>query len=47
MRVLITGAAGSVGSILAKGMKARDEPHGLDRAPTPELGNVIVGDTTH
>ena len=47
MQVLITGAAGNVGSILAKGMKARHEPHGLDRVPVPELGNAIAGDTTH
>ncbi|MBI4531184.1 MAG: NAD(P)-dependent oxidoreductase, partial [Candidatus Latescibacteria bacterium] len=44
MRVLITGAAGRVGSTLVKGMKDRHELRGLDRVPMPDLEDAIVGD---
>lgn len=44
MRVLITGAAGAIGSTLVKGMKERHELRGLDCVPMPELEEAIVGD---
>ena len=45
MRVLITGAAGAIGSTLVKGMRERHELRGLDRVPMPDLEDAIVGDT--
>ena len=44
MRVLITGAAGTIGTHLTRGMKDRHELRGLDRVPMPELDDAIVGD---
>ena len=46
MRVLITGAAGAVGSTLVAGLKERHELRGLDLAEVPGLDaeNVVVGD---
>ena len=44
MKVLITGAAGAVGSVVAKGMKDRYSIRGLDRQPMPDLENAIIGD---
>jgi len=44
MRVLITGAAGSVGSVLVAGLKDRYELRGFDRVPMPELTDTVVGD---
>lgn len=44
MRVLITGAAGAIGSTLVKGMKERHQLRGLDCLPMPELEDAIVGD---
>ena len=35
MRVLITGAAGKVGTTLVKALHDRYELYGLDRAPMP------------
>ena len=44
MRILITGAAGSVGSTVARGLKDRHVLRGLDVAPMPELQDAVVGD---
>ena len=46
MRVLITGAAGAVGSTLVAGLKGRYELRGLDLVEVPGLdaGDVVVGD---
>ncbi len=44
MRILITGAAGAIGSTLVKGMKYRHSLRGLDRVPMPDLEDTIVGD---
>ena len=44
MKVLITGAAGAVGSTLVKGMKDRHTIRGLDRLPMPDLEDTIEGD---
>ena len=44
MRVLITGAAGKVGTTLVKALHDRYELHGLDRAPMPHLARATVGD---
>ena len=44
MRVLITGAAGAIGSTLVKAMKDRYSLRGLDRVPMPDLEDTIVGD---
>lgn len=44
MRVLITGAAGAVGSTLVRGMAGRYALRGLDCVPMPELEDSIVGD---
>ena len=44
MRVLITGAAGSIGSCLARGLVQRHDLRGFDRVAMPELDDAIVGD---
>ncbi len=44
MRVLITGAAGRIGSTIAKNLNERYEVRGLDRVPMPALKDSIVGD---
>ncbi|MCZ6676115.1 MAG: NAD(P)-dependent oxidoreductase [Candidatus Poribacteria bacterium] len=44
MRILITGAAGAVGSTLVNGMKDRHSIRGLDRLPMPDLEDTIQGD---
>ena len=44
MRVLITGAAGQIGSHLAREIGNRHEIRGLDQVPMPELEDSIVGD---
>ena len=44
MKVLITGAAGQVGSQLIKGMQDRYQLRGLDREPVSGLEDSIVGD---
>ena len=46
MRILVTGAAGAVGSTIVKGMKDRYSLRGLDRVPMPDLEDAIVGDVT-
>ena len=44
MRVLITGAAGRIGSTIAKNLIDRYELRGFDRVPMPALEDSIVGD---
>lgn len=44
MRVLMTGAAGKVGTILVNGLKGRHELHGFDQVPVPLLDHSTVGD---
>ena len=44
MRVLITGAAGRVGSAIVKRIEERYDLRGLDRIPTPGLADTRVGD---
>ena len=47
MRVLVTGAAGRVGSTVARGLKDRhDEVRGHDRVPMPDLTDTVVSDLT-
>ncbi|MSP14873.1 MAG: NAD(P)-dependent oxidoreductase [Chloroflexi bacterium] len=44
MRILITGAAGAVGSTLVKGLRDRYQLRGFDRVPMPDLEDTVVGD---
>ena len=44
MRVLITGAAGIIGSTLVAGMKDHHQLRGLDCVEMPDLEDAIVGD---
>ncbi len=44
LKILITGAAGSVGSTLVKGMKDRYSIRGLDRQPMAGIEDAIIGD---
>lgn len=44
MRVLITGAAGAIGSTLSRDFQERHQVRGLDRVPMPLLADTIVGD---
>lgn len=44
MRVLVTGAAGKVGTILVRGLKRRHELRGFDQVPMPLLDDSTVGD---
>ena len=46
MRILVTGAAGSVGSNVARGLQARHEVRGHDRVPMPDLTDTVVSDLT-
>lgn len=46
-RVLVTGAAGSLGRAACRELKARGhDVRGFDRNPMPELDDAIVGDLT-
>lgn len=47
MHVLITGAAGTIGSALVKGMRERHQLRGLDRVAMPGLDDALVGDITN
>ncbi len=44
MRILVTGAAGAVGTAVVKGMKDRYSLRGFDRVPMPDIADTIVGD---
>ena len=44
MRILVTGAAGLVGSTVARGLKDRHQIRGHDRVPIPDLGDTIISD---
>jgi uronate dehydrogenase len=46
MRVLITGAAGRIGTVLVRGLKDRHQLRGHDRVPIPGLDDTVVGDLT-
>lgn len=46
MKILITGAAGAIGSTLIKGMKDRHSLRGLDQRPIPDLEDTIQGDVS-
>jgi len=43
MRILITGAAGQIGTILTRGLKDRHQLRGLDLVPMSELEDTVVG----
>ena len=43
MKILITGAAGSVGTVLSKGLRDRHTLRGFDRQPMPELEDSLQG----
>ena len=44
MKILITGAAGRIGSTLVKGMGQRHQLRGFDRVEMPDLEDSQVGD---
>ena len=44
MKILITGAAGAIGSTLVKGLKDKYQLRGLDLTPMPDLDDTITGD---
>ena len=44
MKILITGAAGAIGSTLVKGLKDKYQLRGLDLIPMPDLDDTITGD---
>ena len=46
MKILITGAGGSIGSTLVKGMEDKYSLRGLDRVAMPDLEDAIIGDIT-
>ncbi len=46
MKILITGAAGTVGSILVNGLRDRYTLRGFDRVPMPDLEDTIVAELT-
>ena len=47
MKILITGAAGAVGSTLVKGMGPRHQLRGFDREEMPDLADSQVGDVAN
>jgi uronate dehydrogenase len=46
MRILVTGAAGRVGSVVARGLREHHQVRGHDRVPMPDLNDTIVSDLT-
>ena len=44
MKILITGAAGAIGSTLVKGLKDKYQLRGLGLIPMPDLDDTITGD---
>lgn len=47
MKVLITGAAGNIGSVLVKGLRDKYHIRGFDRVEMPDLEDQIVGDVAN
>ena len=45
-RILVTGSAGAVGTIIVNGLKDRYPLRGFDRVPTPCLEDEVVADIT-
>ncbi len=43
-RVLVTGAAGNIGRVVAAGLSERYQIRGVDRVPMPDLQDQIIGD---
>jgi uronate dehydrogenase len=46
MRILVTGAAGRVGRIVAAGLQERHQIRGFDREPMPDLTDAIIGNVS-
>ena len=46
MRILVTGAAGRVGSTVARGLRERHQVRGHDRVPVPDLDDTVISDLT-
>ena len=46
MKILVTGAAGAVGSTVVKGLREKYELRGHDRVPAPDLDDAVIGDLT-
>ena len=46
MQVLITGAAGHVGTIVTRGLEDRHTIRGFDVKPMPDLEDTVVGNLT-
>ena len=44
MKILITGAAGAIGTTLVKGLGERHELRCFDAVPTPDVSDAVVGD---
>ncbi len=44
MRILITGAAGKIGSTVARGLTGRYQLRGHDRVPIPDLDDTVISD---
>jgi len=44
MKILITGAAGAIGTVLAKGLRDRHELRGFDCQEMPEIADASIGD---
>lgn len=44
MRLLITGSAGVIGTVLAGGLGSRHQLRGFDIVPTPGMEDAVVGD---
>ncbi len=44
MRILITGAAGKIGTTLVRGLRERHELRAFDCDPTPGIPDAVVGD---
>jgi uronate dehydrogenase len=47
MKILVTGAAGKVGSTVARGLRERHQVRGHDRIEMPELDDTVVSDLTN
>ncbi|MXW03661.1 MAG: NAD(P)-dependent oxidoreductase [Gemmatimonadetes bacterium] len=45
-RILVTGSAGAVGTIIVNGLKDKYPLRGFDRVPTPGMDDEVVGDIT-